>query len=90
MWVSRATGPTKSRRIILDLDGSESPVHGEQEGSCYNGYFKSVCYHPLFCFNEYGDCEGAILRPGQVPSAEDWRQVVEPVVARYRDKGVHK
>jgi len=90
MWVSRAMGHTRSWRIILDLDSSESPVHGEQEGSCYNGYFKSVCYHPLFCFNEYGDCEGAMLRPGHVPSAEDWRQVLEPVVARYRDKGTHK
>jgi len=31
-----------------------------------------------------------MLRPGHVPSAQDWRQVLEPVVARYRNKGVHK
>ena len=90
MWVSPARGHTRSGRIILDLDSAESPVDGDQEGSCYNGYFKSVCYHSLFCFNQYGDGEGAMLRPGHVPSAEDWRQVLEPVVARYRDKGVHK
>ena len=42
-WVSRALGRTKTRRIILDLDSSESPVHGEQEGSSYKGHFACVC-----------------------------------------------
>ena len=87
-WVSRAMDRTKTRRIILDLDSSESPVHGEQEGSSYNGHFACVCYHPLFCFNQYGDCEGAMLRPGHVSSAHDWKEVLEPVVARYRERGL--
>ena len=89
-WVARAGEQTKSWRIILDLDSSESPVHGEQEGADYNGYFRSVCYHPLFCFNQYGDCEGALLRPGHVPSAEDWRAVLVPIVRRYWDSGLRK
>ena len=89
-WVSRAMGWTKTRRIILDLDSSESPVHGEQEGSSYNGHFQCVCYHPLFCFNQYGDCEGAMLRPGHVHSAHDWKELLQPVVVRYRDSGLRK
>ena len=44
------------------MDSSESPVHGQQEGVAYNGHFESVCYHPLFLFNHFGDCEGAMLR----------------------------
>ena len=36
-----------SDRVVLDMDSSESPVHGEQEGSAYNGHFESVCYHPV-------------------------------------------
>ena len=32
---------------VLDMDSTESPVHGQQEGSAYNGHFESVCYHPL-------------------------------------------
>ena len=36
-WVQKAMSKTKHRRIILDMDSSESPVHGEQEGSAYNG-----------------------------------------------------
>lgn len=67
-------------RIILDMDSSESPVHGEQERSAYNGHFKCNCYHPLFCFNQYGDCEGAMLRSGNVHSADRWKELLEPIV----------
>ena len=87
-WVSRAVGRTSHQRAILDLDSSESEVHGEQEGAAYNGHFGSTCYHPLFCFNQFGDCEGALLRPGNVHSAEQWREVLEPVVRRHRSRGV--
>jgi hypothetical protein len=38
-----------SDRVVLDMDSGESPVHGEQEGSAYNGHFESVCYHRYFC-----------------------------------------
>lgn len=64
MWVNRAMDKTPYRRIILDMDSSESPVYGEQEGSAYNGHFGCTCFHPLFCFNQFGDCEGAMLRLG--------------------------
>ena len=87
-WVDRAMARTRHRRIILDMDSSESPVYGEQEGAAYNGHFETVCYHPLFLFNEFGDCEGAMLRPGNVHSAERWRQVLEPIVERYKKIGV--
>ena len=83
-WVSRAMAHTTHRRVILDMDSSESPVHGEQEGASYNGHFQSVCYHPLFLFNQFGDCEGALLRPGNVHSADRWLEVLEPVVDRYQ------
>ena len=46
-WVDRAMTHTAHRRVILDMDSSESPVHGEQEGASYNGHFGSTCYHPL-------------------------------------------
>jgi len=48
-------GKTPHQRIILDMDSSENPVHGEQEGSAYNGHFGCTCFNPLFCFNELGD-----------------------------------
>jgi hypothetical protein len=39
------------RIVVLDMDSSESPTYGEQEGSAYNGHFGCTCYHPLFVFN---------------------------------------
>jgi hypothetical protein len=82
-WVKRAVANTAHRRIILDIDSSESPVHGKQEGAAYNGHFECMCYHPLFCFNQFGDCEGAVLRPGNAHSADGWQDFIEPIVERY-------
>jgi hypothetical protein len=90
LWVASAMGPTDTRRLILDLDSSESPVYGQQEGAQYNGHYGSVCYHPLFCFNQFGDCAGALLRAGNVSSAEGWRARLEPIVARYAQSGLRQ
>jgi Transposase DDE domain group 1 len=87
-WVEKAMAHTPHRRVILDMDSSESPVYGAQEGTAYNGHFACVCYHPLFCFNQFGDCEGVMLRPGNVHSAQGWQEVLEPIVARYEGAGV--
>ncbi len=79
---------TPHRRVILDMDSSESPVHGEQEGATCNGHFGSTCYHPLFVFNQFGDCEGTMLRAGNVHSAHRWRDVLDPILSRYGATGV--
>jgi hypothetical protein len=89
-WVSTALSHTPTQRLILDLDSSESPVHGQQEGAKYNGHYGSVCYHPLFCFNQFGDCEGAMLREGNVSSADSWRALLDPIVARYAQSRLRK
>src|SRR2546428_7857855 len=69
------------------MDSSESPVYGEQEQSAYNGYFGSVCDHPLFLFNSQGDCLVAKLRPGNVHSADGWEEVLLPEIERQRQNG---
>src|ERR1035437_642310 len=76
-----------SDRVVLDMDSSESPVHGEQEGSAYNGHFESVCYHPLFLFNDHGDCLAAKLRSGNVSSADDWDELLLPEIERQQAEG---
>ena len=75
---------TGTRRVTLDIDSSDSLVHGAQERSAYNGHFESVCYHPLFVFNQDGDCLAATLRPGNVHSADGWEEVLLPVIDRYQ------
>ena len=84
-WIDRVREQKPLKKIILDVDSSVSETYGRQEGSAYNGHFECTCYHPLFCFNHLGDLERALLRNGNVASADDWRLVVEPVVAHYRD-----
>ena len=83
-WIDRVRRRRSSKTIILDMDSSESLTYGEQEDSAYNGHFACMCYHPLFIFNQFGDVERCVLRPGNVHSADGWRAVLEPVIARYR------
>ena len=88
VWIDRVHRRRPPDGIILDMDSSESPTHGQQEGSAWNGHFGCTCYHPLFVFNQFGDLERSTLRPGNVHSAEGWREVLEPVIARYRERGL--
>ena len=81
-WVDRVGQRRPAGKLILDLDSSVSPTHGHQEGSAFNGHFGCTCYHPLFCFNQHGDLERALLRKGTVHTADDWRSVLEPLIAR--------
>ncbi len=85
-WIDRVHTRKPQTTIVLDMDSSVSETHGAQEGAAYNGHFGCTCYHPLFVFNQFGDLERCSLRPGNVHSAADWRDVLEPVVARYRGR----
>jgi len=85
--IARGEAQDESERVVLDMDSTESPVHGQQEGSAYNGHFESVCYHPLLLFNQDGDCLAAKLRPGNVSSAEDWDGLLLPEIERQQAEG---
>ncbi len=89
-WIDTVHQRKPIREIILDLDSSVSETYGDQEGSAYNGHFACTCYHPLFCFNQFGDLERCLLRNGNVASAEDWRSVLEPIIAHYRDLDIDR
>jgi hypothetical protein len=53
--------------LLLDLDGTDDPAHGEQEGVAYHGYYRQHMYHPLLVFDgQTGQLITAILRPGNV------------------------
>src|SRR4051812_42292239 len=87
-WIDRVHARPPPDGGILDMDSSENPTFGQQEGSAWNGHFRCSCYHPLFVFNQFGDLERCMLRPGNVHSAEGWREVLKPVIARYRERGL--
>jgi hypothetical protein len=81
-WIDAVHDKRPPKVITLDMDSSESPVHGDQEGSAWNGHFQKKCLHPLFVFNQFGDLERCALRPGNVHSADGWEDVLKPVLAR--------
>src|SRR5215472_13846902 len=85
-WIDGVHVRRPSRGIVLDMDSSVSPTHGEQEMSAWNGHYECTCYHPLFVFNQFSDLERCSLRPGNVHSADGWEAVLTPVVARYQGK----
>ena len=85
-WIDRVHARRPPRGIVLDIDSSVSPTHGEQEMSVWNGHYECTCYHPLFLFNQFGDLERCSLRPGNVHSADEWDAMLKPVLARYQGK----
>jgi len=89
-WIDRLQTQRARTTLVLDIDSSVSPTYGAQEGTAYNGHFACTCYHPLFVFNQFGDLERSALRPGNVHSADGWRNVLEPVVARYRERDLRR
>jgi len=89
-WVDRIRQRRPTDKLILDMDSSVSPTYGQQEGTAYNGHFGCECYHPLFLFNQDGDLERALLRSGNVASADDWPTALESVIERYRGMDIPK
>ena len=85
--VAQAEVLDDSERVVLDMYSIESLVHGQQEGSAYNGHFESTCYHPLLLFHQRGDCLAAKLRPGSVHSAEDPDEMLLPEIERQQIEG---
>src|SRR5271166_5825460 len=75
------------RQIILDLDATDDPLHGEQEGRFFHGYYDCYCYLPLYIF-----CGrhllAAKLRPanidGSAGAVEELARIVAQIRRRWR------
>ena len=78
----RAAGP---RRLLLDLDGTDDPTHGGQEGSAYHGYYAQHMYFPLLAFDgDTGQLVTAVLRPGNAHGSRGAVAVLKRLVPRVR------
>jgi hypothetical protein len=70
-------------RIVLDLDVTDLPLHGHQEGRFFHGYYDSYCYLPLYIFcGEHLLC--ARLRTADQDAAAGSRAEVERIVQQIR------
>jgi Transposase DDE domain group 1 len=82
---ARARAP---REIVLDLDATDDPVHGNQEGGFFHGYYDHYCYLPLYIFCGR-DLLAAKLRSARVDAADGALEEVERIVARIRRRWPH-
>jgi hypothetical protein len=75
------------RKIILDIDSTDDPTHGNQQLSLFNGFYKQHMYHPLLVFDgTTGDVLAALLRPGDAASSTGVMPLLIRLVARLRKR----
>ncbi len=78
-----ASYPTPPNELILDFDATDDPVHGEQEGRFFQGYYDCYCFLPLYVF--CGDrLLTAYLRPSNVDGAKHAWAILALLVKRLR------
>jgi hypothetical protein len=74
---------TAPRDIVLDLDATDDPLHGHQEGRFFHGYYDSYCYLPLYIF-----CGrhllAAKLRPANIDASAGSVEEIARIVAQIR------
>jgi Transposase DDE domain group 1 len=77
-------------RIILDIDGTDDPTHGQQEGSAYHGYYRQHMLHPLLIFDgETSQLITAVLRPGNTHGSTGVKAILKRVVRALRARWPH-
>jgi hypothetical protein len=79
------TRPRPPARVVLDLDATDDPVHGQQPLSAYHGYYRQHQYLPLLCFDgETGFPLACWLRPGTLHAACGAADVARRLAQRLR------
>jgi uracil-DNA glycosylase len=54
--------------IVLDVDATDLPLHGKQEGRFFHGYYNSYCYLPLYVFSAVSTfCAPGCGKPTAMP-----------------------
>ena len=75
----------KLKQIILDCDATDVPLHGNQEGRFFHGYYGHYCYLPLYIF-----CEEfplwAELRPSNIDASQGTEEALSKIVGQLRRK----
>lgn len=72
-------------QIVLDLDATDDPLHGHQEGRFFHGFYDCYCYLPLYIFcGEHLLC--AKLRRSNADGAAGAKEEIERIVAQIRER----
>jgi Transposase DDE domain group 1 len=80
-----ASYPEPPTAMVLDLDHSEDPTHGQQEFTFYNHHYRSHCYLPLFVFEGTSHAlVAACLRPGKRPPGAEHAMILVRLLSSLR------
>jgi hypothetical protein len=83
----RGTPGGVPRRILLDLDGTDDPTYGHQEGTAYHGYYGHHQYFPLLVFDgDTNQLVTAVLRPGNAHGSRGAVAILKRVVRALRGR----
>ena len=74
--------------IILDLDATDDPLHGHQEGRFFHGYYDCYCYLPLYVFCGR-DLVASKLRPANIDGCAGAVEEIARIVAQIRRRWPH-
>jgi hypothetical protein len=84
-YIDRRRRRRPPRRIVIDIDSTDDPTHGQQELTFFQGYYDQHMYHPLLCFDgESGELLGVLLRPGNAAAADEAVGELRRMVRRLR------
>lgn len=74
-------------RIVLDLDGTDDPTHGDQEQTAYHAYYGQHQYFPLLVFDgDTGQLITAVLRPGTVHASHGVVPILKRIIGILRGR----
>ena len=73
------------RRLIIDLDATHDPIHGEQEGRHFNAFYDCYCYLPLYIFAGR-HLLAAKLRSADTDAADGTQVEIARIVAQIRER----
>jgi hypothetical protein len=78
----------KAREVVIDLDATDDPLHGSQEGRFFHGYYGNYCYLPLYAF--IGEVPvWAELRTSENDASKGSLRALEAIVAQIRRRCPH-
>lgn len=84
VWMD--TYPAPPPQVVIDVDVTDDPLHGNQEGRFYHGYYRKHCYLPLYVFCDDMPLCATLATAGRHPSrgvVEEIRPLVEKIRARW-------
>ena len=87
LYLSERASGGAPRKVLLDLDSTADPTHGDQEGSYYHGYYRQHIYHPLLVFDgESGHLITTLLRAGNTHGSNSAVALLKRIVSRLRGR----